>query len=362
MSIKETLKPYLKDTLLWRVLRMVKSCLGTVRAYMMIFTAFCLGWCSYGKMKAYFREYNRVKRIKAINTCGKSLAINDYNGKRIIARDEANKIIGDAIEAGKPFMAGRYGSVELGATWIARDDGKGFMYPYRKQLAALCSNAGFFPEDKRMMLKFAEIMREATYQVNLMGVWFNLMEEWILKTYGNNPDYTRLGFLEPLFSSCPWSAKLEGKKVLVIHPFDKTIQAQYKKRELLFPGTNILPEFELITQRAVQTIACNKDERFATWFEALDYMFNEAMKKDFDVAIIGCGAYGFPLATKIKQAGKIAVHMGGSTQILFGIKGKRWEIMGMSDERWKKLLDNPAWVRPEEKPEGFKTIENGCYW
>lgn len=43
----------------------------------------------------------------------------------------------------------------------------------------------------------------------------------------------------------------------------------------------------------------------------------EALKFDFDVAIIGCEAYGFPLAARLKRAGKIVVHMGGATQILF---------------------------------------------
>ena len=32
-----------------------------------------------------------------------------------------------------------------------------------------------------------------------------------------------------------------------------------------------------------------------------------------------------PLAAFIKSIGKKAVHLGGSTQILFGIKGERWD-------------------------------------
>ena len=108
-------------------------------------------------------------------------------------------------------------------------------------------------------------------------------------------------------------------------------------------------------QRAVQTIAGNKDPRFNNWFEALDLMYNEAMSKDFDVAIIGCGAYGFPLAAKLKAAGKIAIHMGGATQYLFGVTGARWG---------KSKLVNENWIRPfpEERPEGYKTVEDGCYW
>ena len=130
-------------------------------------------------------------------------------------------------------------------------------------------------------------------------------------------------YLEPWFADDPWTQALAGKKVLVIHPFDELIQEQYAKREQLFPQKNILPEFKLITLKAVLTIAGSKDERFDTWFDALDYMCSEADKIDFDVAIIGCGAYGYPLAAHIKRSGKIAIHLGGVTQALFGIKGKR---------------------------------------
>ena len=54
-----------------------------------------------------------------------------------------------------------------------------------------------------------------------------------------------------------------------------------------------------------------------------------------------------------KRLGKQAVHLGGATQLLFGIKGKRWGEIG-----------NEHWVSPlaEERPQGFEKIEGGCYW
>ena len=81
----------------------------------------------------------------------------------------------------------------------------------------------------------------------------------------------------------------------------------------------------------------------------------------FDVAIIGCGAYGFPLAAEIKRMGKIAIHLGGVTQIMFGIIGRRWET------EYKQFHDdvvNEYWIRPsaDEKIKGLDTIEDGCYW
>lgn len=45
-------------------------------------------------------------------------------------------------------------------------------------------------------------------------------------------------------------------------------------------------------------------------------------KVEYDVCLIGCGAYGFPLAAHAKRTGHKAIHLGGSLQLLFGIAGK----------------------------------------
>ena len=41
---------------------------------------------------------------------------------------------------------------------------------------------------------------------------------------------------------------------------------------------------------------------------------------EFDIAIIGCGAYGMPLSLFVKDLGKKAIHLGGNVQYLFGIR------------------------------------------
>ena len=77
------------------------------------------------------------------------------------------------------------------------------------------------------------------------------------------------------------------------------------------------------------------------------------------MAIIGAGAYGLPLAAHVKRLGKKAVHLGGATQILFGIRGKRWDEMPF----FQKLY-NEHWVRPlpSEVPKDYQRVEGGCYW
>ena len=272
--------------------------------------------------------------------------------------DEANKCIAKAINSNIPFMAGRFGANELNVAWRANEAHSRWDVSANKAMYHLHHGAGFFPQDNTLGLKFAKEMQEATKQVDLLAVWNRPMEDYFIKCWAKKPlGVCSLRGIEPFFSNEPWTTALEGKRVLIIHPFNETIQFQYEKRKLLFKRKDLLPDFQLITQKAVQTIAGNKDDRFETWFDALDFMYAEAMKNEFDVAILGCGAYGFPLAAKLKQAGKVVIHMGGSTQLLFGIRGKRW------DENPAYVnLPNEWWVRASEQPQNARTVEDGCYW
>ena len=202
-------------------------------------------------------------------------------------------------------------------------------------------------------------MFEDTNEINVLGVWCP-KEEFFFRKKLKRCKKIPLKDLSPFENTPPWTRALYGKKVLVIHPFEKTIKKQYKNRTNLFKNQEILPNFELITFKAVQTIG-GENEKFNDWFEALNYMKKRISKIDFDIAIIGCGAYGFPLAAHIKRMGKKAVHFGGGTQLLFGILGKRWE-----DQEDKKMIQhiNQYWVRPtlDERPKKYKELENGAYW
>ena len=149
--------------------------------------------------------------------------------------------------------------------------------------------------------------------------------------------------------------------MLVIHPFQKSIEQQYQKRELLFKN-NLLPKFELKTIKAVQTLANEKCE-FKTWFEALDSMKQQMDNIDYDVALIGCGAYGLHLAAHAKRMGKKAIHLGGALQIFFGIIGKRYENPKHANGFYLSLF-NEHWTRPinEERPADAYLVENSTYW
>ena len=152
---------------------------------------------------------------------------------------------------------------------------------------------------------------------------------------------------------------LQGKKVLVVHPFSESIRRSFlEAREKLFQDPRVLPPFDLITLKAVQSHA-GAGSGFSSWFEALDCMKRQMTDIDFDLCIVGAGAYGLPLAAHAKSLGKQAIHMGGATQVLFGIIGRRWEVHPVV-----RRFINSAWRRPSlaETPPNALSVENGCYW
>lgn len=292
------------------------------------------------------------------------LCMPHFAHKWIMSTKATNEWIYQKILSGEPFMAARFGNTELSViTTVLKDRICGKSEENERRFAKwfprLGVYSGFFPMEESLADSFTDLMLDACKYVDLLGMWHCHMEDFVIEEYLPQAALTFLFRLEPWRCQEPWSRALKGKKVLVIHPFEESIQAQYKKRELLFPGTEVLPEFELLTLKAVQTVAGEKDERFGTWFEALQYMFDEAMKKEFDIAIIGCGAYGFPLAAKLKEAGKQAIHLGGVTQIMFGIKGKRW-----LESQTYQVPFNDAWEYPleSETPKNNQKVEESCYW
>lgn len=291
---------------------------------------------------------------------GRNLSEPHFN-RDVLTAEEGSNSLQKLVESGKPFAAARFGGTETKtiADVLYTQAGGKFGGVNDRTLERIMELSGFFPADKQALNQFTQLYIEASADIDMLGVWNILLQSYLADHYVKQAQLAELRMFEPYYFNNPWTSALKGKRVVVVHPFAETIESQYEKRTKLFENQNILPEFELRTVKAVQTLAGERDERFATWFEALDYMYQECIKEDFDIALIGCGAYGFPLAAQLKKAGKQAVHIGGSLQLLFGIKGSRWD----NHEIISKLY-NDAWVRPAktetiQKPD---KVEGSCYW
>lgn len=273
--------------------------------------------------------------------------------------EEAMAYMTERIESGEPLMAARFGAVEIKAMLYVMLPWP-FCRAFRKwALHDMEVNAGFFPLTKEYLRRFTKLMLDGIDKLDVLASW--RIEELYFRKRLAHTYKMSLGCMGPIIPPPIdyWSKALKNKKVLVISPFTETIEKQYAKHRAEIFGDmteNVLPEFaSLETVKAVQTIAGNRGN-WESWFEALEWMEREIDKKDFDVALLGCGAYGFPLAAYIKSIGKQAIHVGGPLQLYFGIRGKRWTDRG--------FYSNEYWTSPaeSERPTNLKGVEGGCYW
>lgn len=304
------------------------------------------------KQLLYIFEYWYVTKVKKQDAY-------DAAGIMKLTDKDLYKEIQTALDEKRPFCIGKIGGSEAFAI-----SSQYFGRKQKKAYRQLCKFSGFFPDlyDPLAFNAYYEEQKKAIADLNIIINYPKRYELLFLKKFVS-PNLKWCLALTPwlIQGDAKWTSLLKNKKVLVIHPFVETIEKQYQKREKLFADPDMLPEFELHTLKAVQTIGDCSDDRFASWREALDYMTEQVRTIDFDVALIGCGAYGLPLAARIKEMGKIGIHCGGELQTYFGIRGKRW------DEGFPREMEricNEYWVRPDrqERIEGAEQIEDGCYW
>jgi hypothetical protein len=287
-------------------------------------------------------------------------------GRRQILRGSAaHAKIADLLRSGKPAALGKLGDVEVKAlSWhlgIKRYYAINRAVPtYGEQ--ELYQQAGVFPNNETTHARFCDVFVDYLSDLDLCALWHNPGEFEITERFCPRALWTDLTSLEPYFNSAaPWSTALAGKRVLVVHPFEESIRTQYARRNDIWRAVpNLLPDFELVTLKSPYGFSTNI---YADWFAMLAWLEERmaALARDpgFDIALLGCGAAGIPLAVHAKRLGKIGIHTGGPTQLLFGIRGGRWDAR----PEFQRFF-NDSWIRPkpDETPKEAPKVDKGGYW
>jgi hypothetical protein len=269
-----------------------------------------------------------------------------------------------ALESDRGALIGRNGTIEL-EQMIQVTPGR---------LPILERNAGIFPiAVHSIFYQWQKESIEATKSADILAAgWYEplkeaealMLEKWNVKAL-----QVPLRTLEPYYVQPEeqWTKLLEGHSVAVVTSFTETAKKQIEKGSAIWGSHGVLPSPDSVDWHWIQTghpssLAQGQNEwpdRIHSWFQAANYVVREVMKSGARFALIGCGGLGMPIARMLKDRGVIAIVMGGAIQVLFGIKGKRWEKHPVISTFW-----NDAWVWPskEETPGGADAIEGGCYW
>jgi hypothetical protein len=276
--------------------------------------------------------------------------------------------IQQALQTGKGALIGRHGTIEL--TMMLLYELNQTIDTYR--LPILEKNAGVFPRNQKTVLEWIKAYKEATSLADVMAAgWYAPLakaELSFLEKVAPSALLTPLRALEPYYvpdEQC-WLRALEGQTVAVVSSFTNTMKEQLTYKDAIWPGRpSLLPEtvkWKFVRSYYSPALAkgsCHWPDTVTSWKEAVDHLEMNVLQTNAKICLIGCGGLAMPLAARLKQKGVICIVLGGAIQLLFGIKGKRWENHGVISEFFTS-----EWTYPKdsEVPNGSNEIEGGCYW
>lgn len=272
---------------------------------------------------------------------------------------DVSKLIKVILYSKQPCMIAKCGLLESAIihTWMSVKEGKHDVFKYLSGekgqwwwdplfIEAMGDSGCVFPANAEMMSKIGASLAEAVSHIDVL-----LHQDNIDLKVGVPQDAKLVDahIFEPWFQEMPWTYALQCKKVLVVHPYAKTIMDQYEFNRLnLYYNIHVVPMCYLKVIPSFKN--CNGTIYYAplssggippgyrygwfpplvkgdfkNWFEAYNYLKEKIDMTEYDIALLGTGLYDLPLAAHVKAMGKKAITFGPELQLLFGIHGRQWE-------------------------------------
>lgn len=226
----------------------------------------------------------------------------------------------------------------------------------RKSAAAY---AGLFPGEKAFYESYSRVFQEAVSALDVIGISSKTdtgFEGDLVNHFQFPGLLTRYKSLSPDRSipaddSNCFLPALRGKRILIVNPFAKLLAARATRE--IFEGVWRVAGKQFFEPSSVQSIEFPYGFARETWrlypstLELQHEVEAEIDRRDYDIALIGAGGMGIPLAAHVKQMGKVALVLGGYLQIVFGVKGNRWNTRA----EWRDTYYNEWWI---DMPEAYR--------
>jgi hypothetical protein len=276
-------------------------------------------------------------------------------------------VILQSLENNIGAVIGRNGTIEL-TSFLLYNHEKNID---KDRLKVLELNAGIFFNKSSEFLDWYNEYKIALDSADVLACgWYGpLARPEIHYIDKENPGVYKIPLrsLEPYYlENLSWTSALENQNVAVVSSFTNSMKEQldfmdriWKKRPNLIPKNVNWSFIRSYYSPALAQGKCQWPSHVKSWKDAVDHLEERVLKTGAKICLIGCGGLGMPLAARLKSNGIVAIVMGGAIQILFGIKGRRWENHPIISRFF-----NDDWIVPTESeiPNGALKVEGGCYW
>ncbi len=318
-------------------------------------------------MEFFYRLARAVGTSSPVRSLQKKI-VQSKNRLPVLNRCEVGDRIREALQQNTPFLVGKLGVTErIILCWYLGIPTRQFhtlqfRVPTFDDLHIAQQLAGIFPVNEATLKRFSQLLIDSLGEVDIIGGLVSWVETKIYNHFCPCSFYAEANRLEPFRAERPWSDALIGKKIVVISPFEASISKQFQNRDLVWGAhRDVLPDCEVRVLKFPYLF--EGSEEYGSVFDVYeDFSGRLADLKStwgWDVAVIGCGGLGLPLARCAKQLGGQGIHLGGATQLLFGVLGARWK-----QDLVIQSISNRYWVYPSlaERPASYLQVERGCYW
>lgn len=294
----------------------------------------------------------------------------------VISRGDFVEAIGRAVRHGGGYAAGKLGVSER--AWLHYplflEGGPGRIQQRAMEQVLRVKatrQSGVFPPEPGFYRRFAEFHAGCTRRLDCVGVAQNALAQTRALLEFHDIGGALIDYVEqepdrstPAADERCYLPHFAGARLLLVSPFAELLcgRATAETFEAVWARTG-KRWFHPASVEAVEFpygFEPETHERYGTCLDLLDEVASNMAAHEYDVALIGAGALGIPLAASARDSGKVAISLGGHLQVLFGVLGERWR----NDREWRERYINDAWVDmpARYRPDPLHVDPGADYW
>jgi hypothetical protein len=288
---------------------------------------------------------------------------------------ELNAVSRNIVETKKGYAIGKIGKTAQYMMYyqmlLSKEKNRAKLKEFEKGLEFNClKQQGIFPVNNGFYLRYNQFYSQHVKNIDCLGICYIPRELEIIKYYqlmSNNlifyPDQEPDRSSPSNDNNC-YLQYFNNKKILIICPFADLLKERAARE--IFEGVWSKTGKKWFYPKKIDSLefpygfSSETHKMFPTAIDLFEYITSQIDRKDFDIALIGAAGLAIPLASYVKNIGKIGIDLGGALQFFFGVLGKRWRNW----PTWNEIYYNEYWIDMPSRyiPKETGVCDNGAYW